>query len=654
MSRSLAARHAHARHTYILFSLVLLFMLLASWPAARAHAQAPAQCNGGQTVRFADQNWESAAFATHVFVRILKDAFGCQTEIVPGTPAAAEAALAQDDLQIISEIWSGRSAIIEDAIKAGQVQVVGDTLEGGAEQGWYVPEFVVKGDPQRGIEPLAPELRSWQDLPRYKNLFRDPEQPDKGRFLNCPTGWVCEATNSRLLSLYGLDEHYTNFRAGTGAALDAAISAAHERGEALLFYYWEPAGLMAKYRLHRIELPPFDAACWDVIVSGEGRACPTDFLKARLAVAVSAPFAQANPAIIAFMERVRFQPDQLNQAILEMTEQRIPGEAMAERFLKDNPREWEAWLDAAQASRLEAALGADAQAVRGDIFLQWSGAEFVNRHLAQAVKDWGDSFRRAGDFLLVAVLLPIETLLIAVPAWLMLVLVAALSWHATRKPVATLLYVLGLYLIGVVGLWDKLIQTFALVLVSTLFSIAIGIPVGILAAGSRWLRRVLVPVMDVMQTLPSFVYLIPVLMLFGLGKVPALFATIIYAVPPLIRLTVLGLLQVDPAAKEAAQSFGVTRWQMLTRVTLPLARPSIMAGINQTTMMALSMVVVASMIGARGLGEDVLAGIQTLDIGRGLQAGIAIVILAIVIDRITQAYGEPLRKRLAVTKKDAP
>ncbi|MFT0849863.1 proline/glycine betaine ABC transporter permease [Achromobacter sp. F4_2707] len=288
------------------------------------------------------------------------------------------------------------------------------------------------------------------------------------------------------------------------------------------------------------------------------------------------------------------------------------------------------------------------------MFFHWSGAEFVNRHLAQAVKAWGDSFRQAGDFLLVMVLLPVETALLAIPAWALLAFVALLSWHATRKPIATVFYVVGLYLIGVVGLWDKLMQTFSLVLVSTLFSIVIGIPTGILAAGSRWLRRVLVPVMDVMQTLPSFVYLIPVLMLFGLGKVPALFATVIYAVPPLIRLTVLGLLQVDPAAKEAAQSFGVTRGQMLLKVTLPLARPSIMAGINQTTMMALSMVVVASMIGARGLGEDVLAGIQTLDIGRGLQAGVAIVILAIVIDRITQAYGEPVRKRKPINRTDVP
>ncbi|MGB6105390.1 MAG: proline/glycine betaine ABC transporter permease [Pusillimonas sp.] len=285
------------------------------------------------------------------------------------------------------------------------------------------------------------------------------------------------------------------------------------------------------------------------------------------------------------------------------------------------------------------------------MFPDWSAAAFVNSQLMNVVKKYGGVFRQASNFMLTAVLLPVERLMQAIPPWAFLLLVAALSWHATRKPVATVLYVVCLYLIGAVGLWDKLIQTFSLVLVSTLVSIVLGVPIGIVAARSRLLRRVLTPVLDVMQTLPSFVYLIPVLMLFGLGKVPALFATIIYAVPPLIRLTILGLRQVDPDIMEAAQAFGVTRWQMLTRVTLPLARPSIMAGINQTTMMALAMVVVASMIGARGLGEDVLAGIQTLDVGRGLQAGVAIVILAIVIDRITQAYGQPRRRRPAALQE---
>lgn len=634
------------RRVFAVFRAFLIYLIpfLLLVAASSAHAQS-GPCNDGRPVRFADQNWESASFTTHVLARILEDVFGCTTEIVPGTPAAAEVALAQGDLHVISELWTGRSSIMEEAIAAGRVRVVGDTLEGGAEQGWYVPEFVVKGDPDRGIEPVAPDLRTWEDLPRYKHLFRDPEEPDKGRFLNCPTGWVCEATNTRLLTLYGLDDHYTNFRAGTGAALDAAISSAHERGQPLLFYYWAPAGLMAKYRLHRIEMPPFDEACWKRIVSGEGDACPTDFLKARLAIALSAPFAEANPELVAFFERVSFEPAGLNRAILEMTEQRVSGSDMAQRFLKQAPEVWKAWLKDAQAGRLDAGLAADVPGREQSIFPEWSAASFVNRNLAKAVTAWGESFRRAGDWLLSGVLLPVERLLLATPAWVLLLAVAALSWHATRRPVATVLYVAGLYLIGAVGLWDKLIQTFSLVLVSTLLSIAIGIPTGILAAGSRPLRRVLVPVMDVMQTLPSFVYLIPVLMLFGLGKVPALFATVIYAVPPLIRLTVLGLRQVDPAAREAAQSFGVTRWQMLTRVTLPLARPSIMAGINQTTMMALAMVVVASMIGARGLGEDVLAGIQTLDIGRGLQAGVAIVILAIVIDRITQAYGRVNRGR---------
>ncbi len=618
-----------------------------------------ASCNDGQPVRLADLNWESASFTTHVVRKLLASGYGCATEIVPGASAAIESALVQDDLQIIAEIWSGRSPIIEEAIEQGKVEVVGDTLTDGAEQGWYVPHYVVHGDPERGIEASAPDLRSWRDLPRYKSLFADPEDPGKGRFLNCPSGWVCENTNSRLLQLHGLENDYTNFRAGTGAALDAAISSAYDRGRPILFYYWQPAGLMAKYKFHKIEQDPFDKACWDTIVSGEGELCSSDFLRAQLSVATSTPFAKRNPELVAFFEKLQFEPALLNRMILEMTETRKNGEAMADQFLREHPDVWRAWLPTAASARVSSALGmiepsdspasapdtaAEATA-GGGIFPDWSAAAFVNRQLMGMVKEYGGVFRQVSDFMLTRLLLPVERLMLAIPPWIFLLLVGALSWHATRKPVAAVLYAACLYLVGALGLWDKLIQTFALVLVSTLVSIVLGVPIGIIAARSRILRRILTPVLDIMQTLPSFVYLIPVLMLFGLGKVPALFATIIYAVPPLIRLTTLGLRQVDPDVMEAAQAFGVTRWQMLTRVTLPLARPSIMAGINQTTMMALAMVVVASMIGARGLGEDVLAGIQTLDVGRGLQAGAAIVILAIVIDRITQAYGRPRRQR---------
>jgi glycine betaine/proline transport system permease protein len=176
-------------------------------------------------------------------------------------------------------------------------------------------------------------------------------------------------------------------------------------------------------------------------------------------------------------------------------------------------------------------------------------------------------------------------------------------------------------------------------LIGTVVSILIGIPIGILAAKSHHFRNFALPALDVMQTMPGFVYLIPVMMLFGLGKVPAVLATIIYAVPPLIRLTDLGIRQVDPEVVEAAMAFGGSPRQILLGVELPLAVPTIMAGLNQTIMMALSMVVVASMIGARGLGEQVLNGIQTLDVGKGLEAGIGIVVLAVVLDRITQGFG---------------
>ncbi len=629
--------------------LLKMAMMLAALLPVVVQAQ-QTSCNNGVAVKLADQSWESASFTTHVIELLLTHAYGCTTQIVPGATAAIESALTQDDIQIIAELWTGRSPIMEQAVQAGTVMVVGDTLAGGAEQGWYVPDYVVNGDPARSIKAVAPDLRSWQDLPKYRELFSDPEDPGKGRFLNCPSGWVCEQTNSRLLTLHGLDQYYTNFRAGTGAALDSAISSAYERGRPILFYYWQPAGLMAKYNFHKVDLGPFKPECWKTIVSGKGQLCASDFLVAHLSVGVSAPFAAANPELVAFFQRLQFTPVLLNGMILRMSQERLSAADLAQQFLREQPQVWATWLPEQAAQRARVSLGLEGQAAvatRSAIFPDWSAATYVNQSLAGLVKSYGDSFRIVSDALLTKVLLPTEHGMQAIPPWGVLILVGLLAWHATRRITAAVLSVVGLYLIGAVGLWDKLIQTFALVLLSTVFSVLIGVPMGIIAARSRWVRRVITPILDVMQTMPSFVYLIPVLMLFGLGKVPALFATVIYAVPPLIRLTQLGLRQVDLTVTEAAQSFGVTPMQMLLRVTLPLARPSIMAGINQTTMMALAMVVVASMIGAPGLGEDVLAGIQTLDVGRGLQAGIAIVILAIVIDRITQAYGQPRRMRNA-------
>jgi glycine betaine/proline transport system permease protein len=270
--------------------------------------------------------------------------------------------------------------------------------------------------------------------------------------------------------------------------------------------------------------------------------------------------------------------------------------------------------------------------------LQFSLRGPVNSAVDTLVSNYGGAFKCVSSAILQVVIL-FEGALRGMPWWAVILAFVALAWFGTRRTVTTAAVGVMLFVVGTLGLWDLMMQTLALMLVSTLVAVGLGIPLGVWVAKSRWLRAAMLPALDVMQTMPSFVYLIPALMLFGLGKVPAILATVIYAIPPVIRLTDLGIRQVDREMVEASHAFGATPSQMLFGVELPLALPTIMAGVNQTIMMALSMVVVASMIGARGLGEQVLNGIQTLDVGKGLEAGIAIVILAIVLDRITQGYG---------------
>ncbi len=270
-------------------------------------------------------------------------------------------------------------------------------------------------------------------------------------------------------------------------------------------------------------------------------------------------------------------------------------------------------------------------------------ADTANMVVDRLVTSYGDVFERIASAVL-SILLVIEQALRATPPSLMLSLTALLAYGASRSLVFSVLAALGLWFIGTLGLWDQAMQTLAIILVSVGFAVVIGLPIGILSASIPLFRLVMMPILDFMQTIPSFVYLIPAAMLFGLGKVPAILATVVYATPPLIRLTDLGIREVDPTVVEASQAFGATRWQILLQAQLPLSLPSIMQGINQTTMMALSMVVIASMIGARGIGETVLIGLQRNDTGMGIVGGLAIVLLAVVIDRIAQAYGRRLQR----------
>lgn len=239
-----------------------------------------------------------------------------------------------------------------------------------------------------------------------------------------------------------------------------------------------------------------------------------------------------------------------------------------------------------------------------------------------------------------------EAVLTLLPVELMVLLIVALSfWRVGWR--FGVFSILGLFFIVAIGLWDAMISTLALVLSASTIALIVGMPIGIAMARRPAVEQAVKPVLDFMQTMPPFVYLIPAVIFFGLGKVPGTIATVVFAMPPAVRLTALGIKQVSVEKVEAGQAFGCTSTQLLLKVQLPLALPSIMAGINQTIMLSLSMVVIASMIGAGGLGDPVLAGIQRLQVGTGFEGGLGVVILAILLDRITQSFAPSRDRRRA-------
>lgn len=236
-----------------------------------------------------------------------------------------------------------------------------------------------------------------------------------------------------------------------------------------------------------------------------------------------------------------------------------------------------------------------------------------------------------------------EDVLTGAPWPLVILVIAALTWFGARSWKITTGAVISLLLIGIFGMWEDTMSTLAMITVATSLCVALGIPIGVLMSRSDRAQSLVTPILDVMQTIPSFVYLIPVVMLLGIGKVPGLIAVCIYAIPPIVRLTNLGIRLVDRDVMEAAEAFGASSREKLFGVQIPLALPNIFAGVNQTIMMALSMVVIASMIGVRGLGTQVLRAIGNQYLALGLMNGLAIVALAIIFDRVSQTYGKRLQ-----------
>jgi glycine betaine/proline transport system permease protein len=297
------------------------------------------------------------------------------------------------------------------------------------------------------------------------------------------------------------------------------------------------------------------------------------------------------------------------------------------------------WLDAAGAAATPAHAGGFhlSQLVDGALPLQ----AWINEGLGWVVEHCRPFFQ-AVRAPIDATLNAASAVLLAAPALMVIAIIGLLAWQVTSRTLAVGT-VLALLVLSMLGVWPEAMVTLSLVLTSLVFCMVVGLPLGILLASNDRAQNILRPLLDAMQTTPAFVYLVPVVMLFGIGNAPGVIVTIIFALPPLVRLTNLGIRQVRPDLVEAARAYGASPWQLLTRVQLPLAMPSIMAGINQSLMLSLSMVVIASMIAVGGLGQMVLRGIGRLDMGLAAVGGLGIVLLAITLDRLTQAMGQPRR-----------
>ncbi len=299
---------------------------------AAGTAQADSWC-ASQPVKFAGVNWESGMLLTELMGFVLQHGYDCTVDSIPGNSITLEQALGNNDIQVFAEEWIGRSEAWNKAAAAGKVVGVGAPIEG-ATEGWYVPRYLVEGEGAK-----APNLKSIADLGQYAELFRDPEEPGKGRFYNCPAGWTCELENTQMLQSYGLSDKYTNFRPGTGPALDAAIVSATRRKQPILTYYWSPTPLLG--RVDMVQLKPR---------AGEEK-------RIQVQAGLSKPFHDGAPELVAVLSRVNVPIELLNRTLAEQAEAKQDAPTAAKALLKAHPELWQAWVtDAAARSKIQAAL----------------------------------------------------------------------------------------------------------------------------------------------------------------------------------------------------------------------------------------------------------------------------------------------------------
>ncbi|MEF9953690.1 MAG: glycine betaine ABC transporter substrate-binding protein [Clostridium sp.] len=581
---------------------------------------------------FADVGWDSVKFHNAVAGLIAESAYGYTWKEMPGSSPIMHEAMKKGEIDVNMEEWTDNLATYHADKEAGLFQDLGTNF-GDNIQGFYVPAYVIKGDADRGIEPMAPDLKTVQDLKKYPDIFPDDEHPEKGRIYGAIPGWEINEIMRKKVVYNGLDKAYNYFQPGSDASLSAAFTSAYEKGEAIVGYYWEPTWLTGKYDLVLLEDTPYvDEAGYK-----EGRtACPS----VDVTIGVSNGFYEKNPEFCEFLKKYKTSSALTSEALAHMQDTGEGYGETAKWFLTEHSELIDEWLPTDKVESVKGALGLVEK--KTNYFFEFPFKLSIDVDAFDAsVKGFAAQF--SGFFngiksALNGLIGLINGLLKMFPWWLLLALVFIAGYKLNHKLFTGILYAALLFFIGMIGLWDMMYETLSIVLASVVISLLIGFPVGILISGSERANSIARPILDTMQTMPVFVYLIPAVLFFGLGKAPAVIATTIYAVVPVIRLTSHGIRQVDTEVVEAARAFGSTKYQCLFKVQIPQALPTILTGVNQTLMMAMAMVVTCSMIGASGLGMEVLISVNRIEIGRGLLAGSAVVIVAILMDRLTQGW----------------
>lgn len=585
-------------------------------PALASAADAPSEPASCQTVRFSDIGWTDVTATTALASNLVRR-LGYKPVVTVLSVPVTYASLKNKDIDVFLGNWMpAMEADRKPFLADGSVEVVRSNLEG-AKYTLAVPVYTYDA----GLKDFA-DIQKFAG-PLKKSIYGIEPGNDGNRLV-----LTIIRKNDFGLGGFKLIE-------SSEQGMLAQVERAYAAREPIVFFGWEPHPMNTKFEMR-------------YLTGGDDSFGP-NFGGATIYTNVRAGYLQECPNIGRLVSNLGFTLPMESAIMASILDDKLPPEAAAEVWLRQNPAALETWFAGVRTFDGKPALGGDARtaapaAARG--FEPWITQHKIplGRAFASAIdfiKTHGKSFFDGVSVAIRGAIDGVNALLTATPGWLLILLTGGIAWLLHRSIGLSIFVVAALLFIMNQGYWAATLETLSLVFVAALVSTLFGVPLGIAAAHRPRLYAALRPVLDLMQTLPTFVYLIPTLVLFGLGVVPGLISTVIFALPAPIRLTHLGISSVPRTLREAGEAFGATRMQRLWKVELPSALPTIMSGITQCIMLSLSMVVIAALVGAGGLGVPVVRALNSVQVDVGFEAGFAIVLLAIILDRI----GRPRERR---------